>query len=501
MTGVIRNRAMLLAILSVPVCASLAIRPSAGQSPGDKGGFVPRLKIVKKFDRDGDGRLNSAERHAAMRYLEANPQLRKKGRSPTGEAQKPPLPGAKLAPENVKTHPASVALFDAGTLRTLFIDFEDADWEKQLVAFHRTDVLVPVKLTVDGKVYRDVGVRFRGENSFFMVRDGWKRSLTLDLDAVHTSQDLGGYHGLHLLNFHEDPTCLRTILYMQIARHYFAAPKANFLRVVINGESWGVYANQQKFDKDFLRDNFHTTKGARFRSPGRSRNGNFAYLGEDVAEYKRFYALRSKDDPKAWNDLIRLCKLLDQTPPEQLFKTLEPLLYFDSTMAWLALDNVVVNDDSYWHDGNDFAIYQDAKGRFHLVPHDVNEAFRPVRVRTGGDGLRIDPFANMTNKNRPLLKLLAMPELRTRYLHYVKDMAEHWLDWKKLGPIVEKYHSLIEADVRSDTHKLHSTAEFTSGTYGKGDGSAADGKTLKGFCEQRRAHLLNLAEIKKLEQK
>lgn len=475
----------------------LDLARAGGQPPGGKGGYVPRLEIVKKFDNDGDGRLSSKERHAAMEYLAANPQLRGKGRSPAGEESKPPAGGLKLAPDRVKTYRASVPLFDAATLRTLFLDFEDTDWEKQLVAFHRTDVLVPARLKVDGKVYRDVGIRFRGENSFFMVRDGWKRSLAIDLDAVRAGQNLCGYHGLHLLNFHEDPTFLRTVLYMEIARHYFAAPKANFLRVVINGESWGVFANQQKFDKDFLRDYFHTTKGARFRSPGRSTSGNFTYLGEDAAVYKRFYSLRSKDDPKAWSDLIRLCKILEQTPTEQLAKALEPILDLDSTLAWLALDNVVVNDDSYWHDGNDFAFYQDVKGRFHLVPHDVNEAFRPVRARSGGDGLRIDPFANASNKNRPLLRLLTVPELRTRYLHYVKDIAANWLDWKRLGPRVEKYRELIAADVKADTRKHSSTEEFTSNTYGKSDGMAADGRTLKGFCEQRRAHLLNLPEIKK----
>ncbi len=287
MTGVTRDRALLPARWLAFACAVFALGPAGDQPPGGKGGYMPKLEVVKKFDKDGDGRLDSNERHAAMAYLEANPQLRKKGRAPVGGPQGPPPPGPRLAPGGVKTYPASVPLFDAGTLRTLFVEFEDADWEKQLVAFHRTDVLVPAKLTVDGKVYRDVGVHFRGENSFFMVRDGWKRSITLDLDCVHAGQNLYGYRGLHLLNFHEDPTFLRTILYMELARHYFAAPRANIVRVVINGESWGVYANQQKFDKDFLRDHFQTTKGARFRSPGRSTSGNFAYHGDDVAAYKR----------------------------------------------------------------------------------------------------------------------------------------------------------------------------------------------------------------------
>ena len=35
-----------------------------------------------------------------------------------------------------------------GVLRTLFLEFESADWEKELADFYHTDVEVPAKLTV-----------------------------------------------------------------------------------------------------------------------------------------------------------------------------------------------------------------------------------------------------------------------------------------------------------------------------------------------------------------
>jgi hypothetical protein len=469
-----------------------------GQRPWDRKQAVwPKLELVKEFDKDGDGRLNSAERHAAMEYLDANPGLRRKGRGPLGGPKPPPPPGPKLTPADVKSYPASVSLFDPNTLRTLFLQFEDADWEKQLAAFHRSDVLVPAKLVVDGKTYRDVGVHFRGNNSFSMVSDGWKRSITLAFDFVHPKQNVNGYRGLHLLNCNQDPTMLRSVLYCEVARHYFPAPKANFMRVVINGESWGVYANQQKFDKEFVRDFFHTTKGTRWRSPNNSRGGGFGYLGDDVAVYKRWYALKSKDDPKAWADLAHLCKVIDQTPPEQLAKALEPILDLNNVLAFLALDYTLINNDGYWNDGSDFAVYQDVKRRFHLLPHDANEGFRPAG--RSGAGVKLDPFVATNDVNKALRhKLLAVPELRTRYLRYVQDIAENWLDWKKLGPIVEKYRTAIEADVKTDTHKHFSTAEFTTSVYGPGDGSPPPASTLKGFCEQRRAYLLNHPDIKKL---
>jgi hypothetical protein len=87
-----------------------------------------------------------------------------------------------------------------------------------------------------------------------------------------------------------------------------------------------------------------------------------------------------------------------------------------------------------------------------------------------------------------------VPALRERYLGYVHDIAENWLDWKKLGPIANEYHNLIADDVRSDMRKLYSTDAFLkgidediAGREGPGGGSAIG---LKNFADQRRAFLL-----------
>ena len=136
-------------------------------------------------------------------------------------------------------------LYDTGVLRTIFLEFENAEWEKELEAFYNTDVEVPATLTVDGAVYRDVGVHFRGASSFMFVPEGSKRSLNVAIDFVHEDQRLLGYRTLNLLNVNSDPTFTRALLYAEVSRHYLPTPKANYLRVVINGESWGVYVNTQ----------------------------------------------------------------------------------------------------------------------------------------------------------------------------------------------------------------------------------------------------------------
>ena len=144
----------------------------------------------------------------------------------SGGSQTPPEPGPKLSSSDVKNFSAEAPLYDALTLRTLFLDFENADWEKELADFYHSDVEVPAKLTVDGKTYKDVGVHFRGASSFFTVGEGRKRSLNLSMDFGNDNQRLYGYRTLNLLNSHVDPTYLRSVLYYQAARDYIPAPKA-----------------------------------------------------------------------------------------------------------------------------------------------------------------------------------------------------------------------------------------------------------------------------------
>ena len=117
------------------------------------------------------------------------------------------------------------ALYDPNIIRTFFLQFEDTDWEKQLAEFKNTDVEVPATLLVDGKTYSKVGVHFRGMSSFGMVSEGQKRSLNLSLDFAQKDQQLGGYRTLNLLNSHEDPSFLRSILFYQIAREYLPLQK------------------------------------------------------------------------------------------------------------------------------------------------------------------------------------------------------------------------------------------------------------------------------------
>src|SRR5437763_15782746 len=190
---------------------------TSAQPPGGPGGFggpmMQTRKLVKQFDKDGDGRLNAEERKAAREFIKKEREARGRGGfgppSPTQvippplmadleltaeqrkqlealqkeadsrldkiltDAQRkqlrdmrggfgrpnrePAKPGPKVSPADVKSYP-DAGLYEPTVLRTLFLEFERKDWEAELAVFNETDVEVTATVTVDGKKYRDVGV-------------------------------------------------------------------------------------------------------------------------------------------------------------------------------------------------------------------------------------------------------------------------------------------------------------------------------------------------------
>ncbi len=367
--------------------------PPPGFGPGGPGGPMGQdRKLLKKFDKDGDGRLDVAERTAARESLKQDQAAggrRGPGFGPPGfgrRSEEPAQPGPRVSPADVPNY-AGKPLYDPTVVRTLFLDFEDNDWEAEMTDFYHSDVDVPATLSVDGQKFRGVGVHFRGQSSYFSVSNGRKRSLNVSLDSVDPDQRFDGYKTLNLLNSHEDSSFLHSVLYSEIARQFIPAPKANFIRLVINGESWGLYVNAQQFDKKFLTENYGTSKGARWKVPGNpGADGGLRYLGEEIDEYKKRFEIKSSDNKSDWKALISLCRILNQTPTEQLEAALKPILDLEGVLWFLAIDNVLANGDGYWTRASDYTLYRDPKGVFHVIPHDTNETFGPVMMFGPGPG-------------------------------------------------------------------------------------------------------------------
>lgn len=188
--------------------------------------------------------------------------------------------------------------------------------------------------------------------------------------------------------------------------------------------------------------------------------------------------------------LIRLTEVLTETPVEKLEAEVEPLLDIEGTLRFLALEKVLVSSDGYWTRASDYSLYLDEKGRFHIIPYDVNETLAPAKMGPGGPGgpggfgggpgggpprempqadAKVGLFAGSNDPNKVLIhQLLAVPRLRARYLELCREIATKWLDWPRVEALVKEYQGLIGADVLKDTRKLSTNEDFTWAVTARG---------------------------------
>jgi len=349
--------------------------------------------------------------------------------------------------------------YDTSVLRTVNIQFHDANWLALLRSNYAAQVNILADLTIDNVTYPNVGVRIRGNTSYTALPSGSEKfSLNIDTDAVDPDQEIpgvgGGYSSLNFNNGFHDPTFCREVLYNNYVASFMPNPRANHVIVTLNGQNWGVYNNIQQFNKQMLSTHFPDTSGLRIKCANNPNGPGLRYNGATAAGYTGY---EIKDDgglADPWGALISVCNALTNASTASWQTTIDPLFAVDASIWSVVFENILTDDDSYVHKGADFMTYRNpTDGRTYLLQTDANETFTQTNW---------SPILNFTQTTKPFLnRVLAVPELRQRYFaHYRTVKAD--LNWAFFGPEAIALRDQIDAAVQADPKKLYTYANFTS---------------------------------------
>lgn len=384
----------------------------------------------------------------------------------------------------------SSGFYREDTLRTIELTFSQTDWWTQLTNNYNSQTPIQATMTYNGNTYTNVGVRFKGSTSYNMLPPGsQKKSFDIDMNYFVSGQDVGGYTTINLNNSFQDDSFMREVVYEHFNREHIPAAKANFVVLVINGENWGVYLNVQGLNDAFIGEWWYSDNGDRWRadvppgSPGSPGWGDgtaaLNYLGADTTDYQAYYTLQNANSLAPWDHLVKVCDELNNTPLADLEDTLDKYMNLDRVLWHMAHENAFADDDSYIFKGKmDYSLYWEPEsGRVTTQEYDGNT------VLDNGN-LNWTPFYHQSNVNYPLLnRLLAVPELRQRYLAHLRTIVNEELDATAFNDLVDTYKALIDTAVQSDTKKLMTYAEFTSGVTALKNNRTARVNTLNADSE------------------
>lgn len=373
-------------------------------------------------------------------------------------------------------------LYDINTIQTIEIVFEDGlDWDAILDAQKAgdNDYTEAASVTINGETFYQVGVKYKGNSSYNANQT--KNPFHIELDT-YVNQDYNGYTDIKLSNVIFDPTFIRETVAYNIVGQYMDAPEANYANVYVNGTLLGIYTNVESISKKFVEKHFGSKNNAFFNcsppdgaGPTSTNLPNLAYIDNNSSSYDDAYEIKSDDEDDVtvaeahWDNLIELTNILDSD-----IDNIETILNVDSVLWMLALDNAMVNLDSYIGQfKQNYYLYKDDNGRFNPIVWDLNMSFGTFGM-TGSQGkggnlnstidkAQLDHLLHDTDNNFPLLlKLLAVDRYKKMYLAHYKTILTENISNSNYLTLANDYQDIIEVSVQADTNKFYTNAQFTS---------------------------------------
>ncbi|MEJ6796334.1 MAG: CotH kinase family protein [Flavobacteriales bacterium] len=361
--------------------------------------------------------------------------------------------------------------YDINHIPEIRVTFFQENWDEILDQFYidGLEERLLCDVEIDGTLIEGAGIRYKGFSSVSV--NYTKNPFNIKLDYTYPDSAYQGYDKIKLSNVIQDPSFVREALSYEIARNYMPAGKANFAKLFINGEYWGLYTNVEAVNKSFLSQHFQSTDGPFFKCNPEElelfgENANLSNSpGTSPEDYYELYSIKSDD---GWEQLVNFIATLNENPTE-----IEPLLNIDRSLWMHALNYSFINFDSYVGYGQNFYVYQDENGQFNPILWDMNMSFGSFRLTDGSeyfDGFNIeqaktiDPLTHLNNTSvfpRPLMRnLLENSTYELMYLAHMRTIFDEYFYNNFYAERAESMQSLIDEDVLADVNKFYSYDDF-----------------------------------------
>lgn len=301
-------------------------------------------------------------------------------------------------------------------------------------------------------VINNVGVRRKGTSSFRVYPN--KIALKIKFDKYVDDQKFLGLTDLTLNNMMGDPTFLAERLSYHVFRSAgLPAERANSARVSINGQYFGLYANVETPNDQFLARVF----GAKANTLYEQAWGSEWLPGSEAG-----FEVEEGDETKA--DLTRLFQAVAAARSTSLLADVSPYLNTTRYLDFCAAEAAVGHYDGYaygiWGSGNHF-LAGDTEGVISLIPWSTDLTFSNREgVPDASNPLPAHPPAGSKTF------LMRCKESSTCWSTYKTRVQAMLVKYESLGllQLAKKWHAQIDPYVLADTKREASTWYYNSET-------------------------------------
>ena len=391
---------------------------------------------------------------------------------------------ASVQEENGVAMAYETRLFDDTRVHTIDITIDD--WGA-LIEEAQEERYVPCTLTIDDEVFRQVGIRAKGNNSLRLTSEYELTRYSLKVEFDHYLPQ-GNYHGLDKLSLDasfQDNSYLKTVLAFDMMRFMgVPTPLCSYAWVRVNGEDWGLFLAVEECEEAFAGRNFGWDHGVLYQPDYRSLNDENAdvalrYIDEQPSSYPNIFD--HAKTPMVHSDQRRLIEALRQLSQGEVTTA----VHTDEVLRYFVVQVFVMNWDSYLgHTGHNYILYEE-EGRLWMLPWDYNLAFGtyalgmsdPIRDPNVLINYPIDtPAEGSIMRQRPLYhELMKEDALFAQYHSLFSSFLADYFDSGRFEALLQEKEALIAPYVKKDPTAFCSYADHQL---------AVD--TLRQVCQKRK---------------
>jgi spore coat protein CotH len=308
----------------------------------------------------------------------------------------------------------------------------------------------------EGKAIGEIGLRYKGNSSFFGARGSLKKSFKLDFNQFDKKLRFYGLTKLNLNNNFSDPSQMRESLSYEIFRAAgVAAPRTSYARVFVSvaGEHerryLGLYTIIEQVDDRFLQRTFGSKKGLLLKP---ELPAGMPYLGDDAKQYETAYDAKENITPEELQRLAALTKLINQADDAEFAAQIRSFINVNAFLRFLAINALLANGDSLLSMGHNYYIYHEPKEtQFYWLPWDLNMSFGGFPgIGSAAQQMDLSLLHPHAGENKLIDRLLALPEVKKAYLAECKTVLEKHFVADKLNERIVTLETALRPAIKEE---------------------------------------------------
>lgn len=315
---------------------------------------------------------------------------------------------------------------------------------------------VHADLEFEGRLLKDVGVRYKGNGTFMEARDSLKRSLKVELNKFSKATRLGDVKMLTLQNNVTDASFMNEVLAYRLYRDAgVPAPRTAYAKVFVTvpgkfeRKYFGLYSLAEAVDKNFAQQHFGSKRGALFKPVTSSL---FTDLGADWAAYDQTYDPKTALSDEQKKRVMDLARLVTQADDAEFAAHVGDFIDLPELARLMAVMVYLSDLDGILGPGQNIYLHLDPRTqRFQFIPWDQDHSWGQFDRASQEQRDKLSIQRPWQGDNPFLERLFKLESFKKLYLARFEQFSKTIFGPERLARQVDEVAAVIRPAVQEES--------------------------------------------------